>query len=69
VFELTQEGKVYVFPSVDAMTDFTNGKQLPTIVEKPNFTPGGKTVVFEAADAAQAESMLASYNKLHPVAK
>ncbi|MDB5302538.1 MAG: hypothetical protein JWM97_87 [Phycisphaerales bacterium] len=66
VFELTQDDKIYVFGSFAAMQSFQSGQAQPKVVEKPAFTPGGKTVVIEAADDAEADQLTAGFVKQHP---
>jgi hypothetical protein len=65
-FELTQDGKVYVFGSVAAMQSFQAGRPQAKVIEQPTLTPSGKTVVIEAADDAEAAQIAAAYMKLHP---
>jgi hypothetical protein len=70
IYELAQDGKIYVFGFVDHMLAFQHGgKNQPVVIEKPNFTPKGTTVVIEASDDATAAEILASYLKQHPEIK
>jgi len=70
IYELAQDGKIYVFGFVDHMLAFQHaGKNQPVVIEKQNFTPKGTTVVIEAADEAMAAEILASYLKQHPEIK
>src|SRR5579862_4189660 len=64
-FELTQDGKTYIFADFESLTAFQNGKQQPFKMEKPDLTPGTQ-VVIEAADQAQADQLIAGYAKAHP---
>ena len=66
IYELGNDGKIFVFASIDDMQSFQNGKKQPIEMAKPQFTAKGTDVVFEAADDAQASQMLAAYLKLHP---
>jgi len=69
IFELSQDGKIYVFGSVDDLTAFQNGKTQPMQVEKPELNPGHRPVVLEAVDDAETARLCAAYAKLHPIAK
>ena len=64
-FELAQDDKVYVFATAEALGSFQGGQAQPTVVEKPNLSPKGKTVIVEAADDNQAAALLAGYEKEH----
>jgi glucose/arabinose dehydrogenase len=66
IFELAQDDKIYVFGSLAAMQSFQSGQAQPKVVEKPAFTPSGKTVVIEAADDTEAAQLTASFVKQHP---
>jgi hypothetical protein len=70
IFELNQDGKIYVFGFVDHLLAFQHaGKSQPVVIEKPDFTPNHTTVVIEASDDAMAAEILASYLKQHPESK
>jgi hypothetical protein len=66
IFELAQDDKIYVFGSLAAMQSFQSGQAQPKVVEKPAFTPSGKTVVIEAADDTEANQLTAGFVKQHP---
>lgn len=69
VFEWNQDGKTYVFRNLDDMQAFQNGKQQAKVVERTDLAAGGKTVVIEASDDAEAATMAAAFLKLHPLPK
>ena len=69
IFEFTQQGKIYVFGSVDDMQAFQNGKSQALQLEKPELNPGHQPVVIEACDQDEAARLSMAYCKLHPAPK
>ena len=64
-YEVTKNGKTYVFGKLDSVLAFRASGALPTdTVEQPAFGPNGETVVFETGGLEPA--LMAEYQKSHP---
>jgi hypothetical protein len=64
-YEVTQDGKIYVFGTLDGLLAFRQTGALPAkTVEKPAFGAAGETVVFEAGGLEPG--LMAEYQKSHP---
>ena len=65
-YEVTKNGKTYVFGNVDAVLAFrSTGALPPGSAEKPAFGPNGETVVFQTGNGIEA-GLIADYQKAHP---
>ena len=64
-YEVTKNGKMYVFGNVDSLVAFRKSGTLPAnTVEKTSFGPTGETVVFESGGLEQG--LMAEFQKSHP---
>jgi hypothetical protein len=64
-YEVTKNGKIYVFGNVESLVAFRKSGALPaSTIEKPSFGPAGETVVFESGGLEQG--LMAEYQKSHP---
>jgi hypothetical protein len=65
-YEVTKNGKTYVFSNLDATLNFRSTGALPAeMSEKPNFGPKGETVVFQTSNNLEP-ALIAEYQKAHP---
>jgi len=63
-YEVSKNGKMYVFGKVDSMLAFRSAGTLPVgTIEKPG--PSGEPVTFEAGEGMEA-GLMADYAKAHP---
>ena len=64
-YEVTKNGKTYVFGKLDSVLAFRATGTLPAdTIEKPSFGPNGETVVFETG--GMEAGLMAEYQKAHP---
>jgi hypothetical protein len=64
-YEVTKNGKTYVFGKLDSVLAFRASGALPADnIEKPAFGPNGETVVFETGGLEPG--LMAEYQKSHP---
>jgi hypothetical protein len=64
-YEVTKNGKTYVFGKLDSVLAFRASGTLPAdTIEKPSFGPNGETVVFETGGLESG--LMAEYQKAHP---
>ena len=64
-YEVTKNGKTYVFGKLDSVIAFRASGALPAdTIEKPSFGPNGETVVFETGGLEPG--LMAEYQKAHP---
>jgi hypothetical protein len=65
-YEVSKNGKTYVFGQLDSVLAFRKSGALPlATAEKPAFGPAGESVVFETANGLEP-GLIAEYQKAHP---
>jgi hypothetical protein len=65
-FEMTKDGRTYVFGHLATMQKVNAGEKVDSLVVKEGFGPAGETVVFESDGSGLEKRLTEDYQKQHP---
>ena len=65
-FEMSKDGRTYVFGNVASMQKVSQGELLANLVVMEGFGPAGETVAFESDGAGLETRLMEDYTKQHP---